>query len=43
MILVDRVSDIEFTTDERVPIHGATLYGLETLPVSVSTNGETSH
>ena len=42
-IFFDRISDIEFATDERVPIQGATLYGLETLPVSVSTNGETGH
>lgn len=36
-IFFDRISDIRFTTDDRVPITESTLYGLETLPISVST------
>lgn len=36
-VFFDRVSDVSFATDERDPIVGPTLYGLQTLPISVQT------
>ncbi|UPM44934.1 cytochrome P450 [Halocatena salina] len=36
-VFFDRISDVDVTTDERTPITTPTLWGLQTLPISVRT------